>query len=185
MYRWLILACWIGFIAYWVISGAAAKKTVGGIWRGMAIRAVIALAVVVILRGEAGGVLRTSPVADSANPMRAIIGVVVCVIGLAFAIWARVHLGRNWGMPRAVKENPELVTSGPYAYVRHPIYTGMLVAMIGSAVVVGWSWLLLPVLFGAYFVYSAFEEQKLMLRNFPDSYPAYRQRTKMLILFVL
>jgi protein-S-isoprenylcysteine O-methyltransferase Ste14 len=183
-YRWLIIACWIGFIVYWAISAAAARKTVGGVWRGMAVRAVIALAAVVLLRGRVGGALRTSPI-DAATSTRAGIGVAVCVIGLAFAIWARVHLGRNWGMPRAVKENPELVTSGPYAYVRHPIYSGMLVAMIGSAMVFGLSWLLIAVISGAYFIYSAIEEEKLMRRTFPDSYPAYQQRTKMLIPFVL
>jgi len=184
-YRWLIIACWIVFIVYWAISAAAARKTVGGVWRGMVIRVVIAVAAVVILRSQGGGALRASPTAAAANSTGAVIGVAVCVIGLAFAIWARVHLGRNWGMPRAVKENPELVTSGPYAYVRHPIYTGMLFAMVGSAMVFGWSWLLLAVVSGAYFVYSAFAEQKLMLRTFPDSYPAYQQRTKMLIPFVL
>jgi protein-S-isoprenylcysteine O-methyltransferase Ste14 len=88
-------------------------------------------------------------------------------------------------MPRAVKENPELVMTGPYAYVRHPIYAGMLVAMIGSGLVAGWPWILFTVVFGAYFLYSATEEEKLMLRTFPDSYPAYQQRTKMLVPYVL
>jgi protein-S-isoprenylcysteine O-methyltransferase Ste14 len=179
-YPAIILACWAVFIAYWVIAGRGTKRTVGDVWRGMGIRAVILLTGFVLLRDQLRDVLR-----GSANPAHPIVGVAVCVGGLAFAIWARVHLGRNWGMPRAVKENPDLVTSGPYALVRHPIYTGMLVALIGSASVVGWSWLLLPAMLGAYFIYSALVEERLMLHTFPDSYPAYRSRTKMLVPFVI
>lgn len=179
IYPGIILACWAVFIAYWMISAATAKRTVGGVWQGMGIRFVIVLVMLIVLRHEVASVLYQSPSAADAT-----IGVVVCVGGLAFAIWARAHLGRNWGMPRAVKENAELVTSGPYAFVRHPIYTGMLVALVGSAFVVGWSWLLLPAVLGVYFIYSALLEEKLMLRTFPDSYPTYKARTKMLIPFV-
>jgi len=63
------------------------------------------------------------------------VGVALCALGIGLAIWARTYLGRNWGMPMSRKENPELVTSGPYAYVRHPIYTGLLIAMLGSVTV--------------------------------------------------
>ncbi len=87
-------------------------------------------------------------------------------------------------MPQSVKENPELVTSGPYAYIRHPIYTGVLVAMIGTALVTSMLWLLIFVVTGGYFIYSALEEEKLMLKTFPDSYPAYKARSKMLIPFI-
>lgn len=87
-------------------------------------------------------------------------------------------------MPMSVKENPELVTSGPYAYIRHPIYTGFLLAMLGSAFVVGnWEFVLF-VIFGLYFSYSARTEEKLMTRTFPTQYPQYKQRTKTLIPFV-
>ena len=185
IYPRLITACWIIFLAYWLISGVTAKKTVGLAWPAVVIRAVISVALIGLFRDKVLGALRGSSPAGSASSTRAGIGVALCVLGLAFAVWARVHLGRNWGMPRAVKENPELVMSGPYSYVRHPIYTGMLVAMIGSGLVAGWPWLSLTVVFGAYFIYSAIVEEKLMLRTFPDSYPAYRQRTKMLIPFVL
>ena len=179
-YPGIILACWAVFIAYWLIAGRASKRTLGDVWRGMTIRAVILLIGFVLLRDQLRNVVR-----GAAHPTHPIVGLVVCVAGLAFAIWARVHLGRNWGMPRAVKENPELVTSGPYVFVRHPIYTGMLVALIGSASVVGWSWLLLPAMLGAYFIYSALVEEQLMLQTFPDSYPVYKARTKMLVPFVI
>ena len=55
-------------------------------------------------------------------------------VGLGFAIWARRALGHNWGTPMSQKYEPELVTSGPYWMVRHPIYSGILVAGLGTAV---------------------------------------------------
>jgi protein-S-isoprenylcysteine O-methyltransferase Ste14 len=88
-------------------------------------------------------------------------------------------------MPRAIKENPELVTSGPYRYVRHPIYTGVLLALLGSTLVAGPWWLIVFVIACIYFFYSAKQEEKRMLAAFPDTYPAYMQRTKMLVPFVL
>ena len=116
-----------------------------------------------------------------ASPLLDPLGVMLCWGGLGFAIWARIHLGKNWGMPMSVKENPELITSGPYAYVRHPIYTGVLAAAIGSALVVGTGWLVLMVLLAIYFIYSAKKEEALLRRTFGQHYDMYAQRTKMLI----
>src|SRR6185503_8446049 len=103
------------------------------------------------------------------------------VVGITFAIWARYTLGRNWGMPMSVKEKPELVTSGPYALVRHPIYTGVLLALLGSTFVVGLWWLIIFAVGTIYFLYSAAREEALMMKEFPNEYPAYKARTKMLI----
>jgi protein-S-isoprenylcysteine O-methyltransferase Ste14 len=112
-------------------------------------------------------------------------GCILLLSGLGFAVWARLHLGRNWGMPMTQKAQPELVTSGPYAYVRHPIYFGILVAMTGTALATN------PCLFIAwgamtiYFAHSARAEEALLTRLFPTSYPRYRNATKMLIPFTL
>ena len=65
------------------------------------------------------------------------IGLALLCAGLAFAVWARVELGRNWSGSVTVKEGHELIRSGPYAYVRHPIYTGLIAALIGTAVIIG------------------------------------------------
>lgn len=99
-------------------------------------------------------------------------GVGFCALGVGLAILARTYLGRNWGMPMSRKENPELVTSGPYALVRHPIYGGMLLAMLGSTLGESVFWVLPFILFGIYFIYSATREERLMVRQFPDRYPA-------------
>jgi protein-S-isoprenylcysteine O-methyltransferase Ste14 len=82
------------------------------------------------------------------------------------------------------KDEPELVTSGPYHVVRHPIYSGILVAGVGTAVALSWRWLTAVALAGVYFLYSATVEERYMTEQFPDSYPAYKRSTKMLVPFV-
>ena len=82
------------------------------------------------------------------------------------------------------KDDPELVTSGPYHLVRHPIYSGILVAGVGTAMALSWIWLVAVVLAGAYFVYSATVEERYMTEQFPNSYPVYRRSTKMLVPFI-
>ena len=85
----------------------------------------------------------------------------------------------------SLREKPELITSGPYQFVRHPIYSGFLLAMFGTGLADGTTWLLILIVMGIYFIYSAKTEEKMMLKEFPEKYPAYMKKTKMLIPFVL
>ena len=82
------------------------------------------------------------------------------------------------------KEDPELVTSGPYHLVRHPIYSGILVAGVGTAIALSWLWLIAVGLAGVYFLYSATVEERYLSEQFPDSYPVYKRSTKMLLPFI-
>jgi protein-S-isoprenylcysteine O-methyltransferase Ste14 len=109
------------------------------------------------------------------------IGLALFLTGLGLAVWARFYLGRNWGTPMSEKVDAELVTTGPYRYIRNPIYSGLILAAIGTAVAVNWYWLLAAVFMGAYFTYSAIVEERIMERLFPNDYPAYKRSTKMLI----
>ena len=122
--------------------------------------------------------------ATTTDPWLQGIGLAFFVLGLALAIWARLYLGRNWGMPMSQKVDPELITTGPYHSIRHPIYSGIILAMIGTAIAVSVYWLVAVVLLGAYFVYSAVMEERLMTGLFPGSYPEYKRSTKMLIPFI-
>jgi protein-S-isoprenylcysteine O-methyltransferase Ste14 len=79
------------------------------------------------------------------------------------------------------KDEPELVTSGPYRLVRHPIYSGILVAGTGTAVTLSWMWLIVVALAGVYFIYSATVEEHYLTEQFPDTYPMYKRSTKMLV----
>jgi protein-S-isoprenylcysteine O-methyltransferase Ste14 len=130
-----------------------------------------------------GNTLNLRPFGELALDVAAA-GAALCIVGLAFAIWARVSLGRNWGMPMTQHENPELVTSGPYRLVRHPIYTGMSSMLIGTALV--YPLAALPCLgMVGYTVYSALREERDMEQRFPGSYAEYKKRSKMLVPFLL
>jgi protein-S-isoprenylcysteine O-methyltransferase Ste14 len=124
--------------------------------------------------------------AANADPWRAGIGLVLFALGLGLAVWARVHLGRNWGTPMTQKVEPELVTGGPYRLARHPIYSGILVAGAGAgtAAALSWLWLTAVALAGMYFLYAARVEERYLTEQFPDDYPPYKRSTKMLVPFV-
>ncbi len=183
----LIKALWLVLFAYWMVAAIGAKRNVGtrlrwtknGLRLGVIVLSLLALRMVPLVRHA----LQDAQAYVAGSVLIGAIGVVFCVLGVGLALWARVHLGRNWGMPMSTKESPELVTTGPYAFVRHPIYTGILLAMLGSTVGENAFWVLPFVLFGAYFVYSARREEELMIEHFPEQYPAYMQRTNMLLPF--
>jgi protein-S-isoprenylcysteine O-methyltransferase Ste14 len=88
-------------------------------------------------------------------------------------------------MPMTERTEPELVTSGPYRFVRHPIYSGLLLAVLGTALAISLYWLIALAFLTAYFTYSATVEERLMTTSFPGEYDSYRARTNMLIPFVL
>lgn len=83
------------------------------------------------------------------------------------------------------KIDTDLVTSGPYRLIRHPIYSGVLLMIIGTAVGITPLWWLVAAAAGFYFVHSARAEERYMAERFPDTYAAYRARTKMLLPFLL
>jgi protein-S-isoprenylcysteine O-methyltransferase Ste14 len=180
-YALITTALWLVFIVYWAVSAIGAKKSKHRPWRGIGVRVAIVLVVLLLFRSTSGRRFAASVFISTPGPVIGGIGVVLCATGIGIAIWARSHLGRNWGMPMAVKESPDLVTAGPYAHVRHPIYSGMLLAMLGASMSEGLWWLGFVVVFGTYFIYSASREERTMMREFPTQYPDYKRRTKMLI----
>jgi protein-S-isoprenylcysteine O-methyltransferase Ste14 len=115
-----------------------------------------------------------------------IAGLVLTLGGCLFAIWARVTLGKNWSGRATVKAGHELIVSGPYSLARHPIYTGLLLASIGTALATAeWRCILGLALIVSGFAAKIGQEEKLMMQTFPDAYPRYRQRVKALIPGVL
>ena len=176
---------WVIFWVGWFAASAGAKRGQRGRgnWARFAgVRVALILVVVLLVRLR---VLKGHGVGYVRDPVLWGVGLAIWVLGLGLAVWARIYLGRNWGMPTSTKEDPELVTSGPYRTIRHPIYTGILLAMIGSAIAVSVWWLIAVALIGGYFIYSAFVEERNMTRLFPSAYPEYQQSTKMLIPFQL
>lgn len=169
---------WIIFWIYWLASAVSANASTGG-RRRLPMTGLTALSVFVVLRVFRGGGLAVH------SPVLGAVGAVLFLSGLGLAIWARIHLGRNWGMPMTERIEPELVTSGPYRFVRHPIYSGLLLALVGSTLATNFLGLLIVVIVGAYFYYAATVEERNMIAAFPTAYPAYREHTKKLIPFVL
>ncbi|HVA54160.1 MAG TPA: isoprenylcysteine carboxylmethyltransferase family protein [Acidimicrobiales bacterium] len=172
----------LGWAAFWIAWLVAALSTKRGRvpWsRELGIRSVLVIGAIVLFRS---GAFRNDGL--NTDPLRASFGLLLFALGLGFAIWARVHIGRNWGTPMSQKDEPELVTSGPYQLVRHPIYSGILTAGFGTAIALSWLWLLPMALASAYFVYSATVEERYLSEQFPDTYAAYKVSTKMLVPFI-
>jgi protein-S-isoprenylcysteine O-methyltransferase Ste14 len=176
--RIAIAIAWGVFWIYWLVSAFGAKRSVAG-RRRLPVNGATAVVAFLLVRVFHGGSLAVH------SPVLGAIGAVLLAAGLLLAVWARVHLGRNWGMPMTERAEPELVTSGPYRFVRHPIYSGLLLGLLGTALATDLLGLILAVPLGAYFYYSASVEEKNLTVTFPTAYPAYRTATKMLIPFVL
>ncbi len=112
---------WVVFWLSWFVAAFSMKRGRVPWSRELRIRAVIVFVVILLFRL---GAFRSHGLNN--DPWRAGVGLVLFALGLGFAVWGRVHIGRNWGSPMTQKDEPELVTSGPYRLVRHPIYSGLL-----------------------------------------------------------
>ncbi len=170
---------WGAFWLYWLVEAFSTKRGRVSWSRELRIRAVIAVIVILLIRLGAfhGHGIQTDT--WLAGP-----GLFLFALGLGLAVCARVRIGRNWGSPMTQKDEPELVTSGPYHLVRHPIYSGILVAGIGTAVALSWNGLIAVVLAGVYFLYSATVEERYLTEQFPDTYPVYKRSTKAFLPFI-
>jgi len=177
----IIGAGWIVFWAYWLVMALTAKAGQARWTQFAGIRVGIILVILLLLRLR---VLKGHEAATG-NPWLLGAGLALFVLGLALAVWARGYLGRNWGMPMSQKADPELVTTGPYRRIRHPIYSGIILAMVGTAIAVSPYWLAAVVIVGAYFLFSAVVEERNMAKLFPTDYPPYKRSTKMLIPYIL
>lgn len=114
------------------------------------------------------------------------LGAALTVAGLLFSVWARNHIGTNWSAIVTIKQDHQLIISGPYALVRHPIYTGLLLAFIGSALARGeWRGVLAVVIAFAAFWRKLRLEERWMHEQFGDAYSAYSSRVAALIPFIL
>ena len=168
---------WLAFWLYWLAVAAGSKESVSGGWRSR------------LAGGGAIGAFVIVGILPRSLPTHvlalAVPGTALFACGIALAVWARLHLGRNWGMPTSQRAEPELITSGPYRFVRHPIYTGLLTAMLGTALVESLAGLIVVAVMIPYFCFCGTVEEKNLTTAFPDAYPEYRSRTKMLLPFLL
>jgi len=181
-YRHLIAWLWCAWALYWGLTALSTKSTVRRQALTSRLGYVAALAVAALLIAWPWSWLgaRLWPRSYGAYWC----GVAVLAAGLAFSVWARVSLGRNWSGSVTVKEGHELIRSGPYALVRHPIYTGLLVAVAGTAIVSGTVRALLG--FGvaaAALWWKLRAEESFMRETFPGEYERYSASVPALIPF--
>ena len=172
---------WIVFWIGWLIAAFTAKSSQGQGSRYAFVRIVLIVVVALSVRESLTGRRGLG-----AHPGWALAGagVALWACGLALAVWARLYIGRNWGMPMTRREEPDLVTTGPYRFVRHPIYSGLIAALAGTALATTLWALIAAAALSGYFVYSAYQEERFLVREFPVAYPAYQARSKMLLPYI-
>ncbi len=176
-----LVVCWGALLLTWLAgavfyeSRAPATRTRSRLGSTVLIGVIIVSAVSVALPGADWRLLVVHPAWARAA------GLVLLAAATALAIWARVVLGTMWSAAPAVKQQHQLRTTGPYGITRHPIYTGMLGMLLGSLLLSGGRWM---IAFPVYLVLLEIKirvEERLMLAQFPDEYPRYRQRVPQLI----
>ncbi len=178
---------WIVFGSFWLLAAFTQKRSVRrqSIDSRLLQMSVVLLALAPFyIAGRRFGILREHFLPKTADIQY--IGLLLMLIGLGFAVWARFTLGRNWSGMVTVKENHVLITHGPYAWVRHPIYTGILLALLGTAIVGGIFASLVAVAVATLALWLKLRtEEKFMTETFGEQYTAYRQRVKALIPHVI
>lgn len=182
---YFIALCWAGWLAYWVAMAFTSKRTVERAgFLGYRLAGIAAFAACAIV-GRALNVTSQSRAWHTPLALGLACDLIV-LAGVAFTVWARVTLGRNWSAEVTFKEGHELIEAGPYRLVRHPIYTGLLLMALGTALdwarAVGFA-LLVALCAGLW--WKARTEERVMLAHFPDSYAEYRRRTHAIVPFVL
>jgi protein-S-isoprenylcysteine O-methyltransferase Ste14 len=183
---YFVVACWLVFGVYWLLGSLRAKAIAEKQSRGAAMQHRLALGLGCFLL-----IFRKFPAPLNAalTPHTGVwqaAGAVVCLVGLAATLWARRTLAGNWSSDVTFKHGHELIKTGPYRFARHPIYTGLLVMFLGTAVQMCAmrAWLALPVITAGFWI-KLRQEERLLLRHFPATYPAYQKSVKALIPFVL
>ncbi len=187
MFHWFIAAgfavAWGVLVIVWVVGAFSTKSTARS--ASYASRLVLLAPLLIVWLLVNAHVISPSwlvirPLPD--NPAIQLLGLALTVLGCLFAVWARVTLGSNWSGLPTVRREHELITRGPYALARHPIYTGILLALAGSAIANGASgWMMAWLLVFVSYAVKIRQEEKLMMETFPQDYPAYRRRVKALI----
>ncbi len=173
---------WLAWAAYWIISAYTAKET--KLSEGLFIRLqhLVPLAAGFLLIFYFKGIICGRFYRISAIEY---IGVAVTLGGLLFAVWARVHLGRYWSGIITLKEGHKLIRSGPYKYVRHPIYIGFLAAVFGSALAAstGDAFIGFAIMLLSYLV-KIHREEEFLSRQFGDEYLRFKQEVPALFPFI-
>jgi protein-S-isoprenylcysteine O-methyltransferase Ste14 len=177
---------WALFGVLWLLPAAFGKRTIQRQTSGARIfqLSLLVAAYVLFAHSDLGWELLNRPLVPGGKATTAI-GYGLLLSGMLFACWARIFLGSNWSANVTLKEDHALVSSGPYRIVRHPIYTGLLVALLGTAIALGpLRCFLGVVLAAAAWKIKSMTEEAFMLQQFGDRYMRYRMQVKSLVPYI-
>jgi protein-S-isoprenylcysteine O-methyltransferase Ste14 len=186
IYHYLFLVLWVAFLVYWQMMAFRVKVT-------QRLEPVASRVLRVVLFGSAI-VLWSVPLPVAwlnvqlwaQDRLTFWAGFAITLAGLLFSVWARVQLGRNWSRSVTIKEDHELIVAGPYALVRHPIYTGLLTGFVGTTLAVGEVRAVLAFALFAIPIWIKLRlEEKWMRGQFGATYKAYSERVAALVPYLL
>lgn len=170
---------WVAFLVVWLIWAVRTKATQvrEGVFSRLSYTIINVVAFYLMFSGDAPREYLSARL-FSPNPLTAALGIAITFAGIAFAVWARVYLGGNWSSSVTLKVGHQLIRSGPYRWVRHPIYAGMTLAMFGTAIVRAQVRGAIAVIL----VYLGFKikskiEERVMTDTFGAEYDDYRSST--------
>jgi protein-S-isoprenylcysteine O-methyltransferase Ste14 len=180
--RIVIPTFWLAWGVFWTAAALHTKPTrwrESGSSRALHVIPLLACAALLAMPRWLPPILKARVVPP--GPLLPLLGALLVGAGLGLAVWARARLGRNWSGTVTVKEHHEFVRTGPYLIVRHPIYSGLLLALIGTATAIGeWRGLLAVACALIGFLWKIHVEEKRMRLTFSD-YEHYRRQTAALI----
>lgn len=182
LFIYLTWLFWLVMILYWILTVRTSSQTtirseVIPLFK-LVLSALITYLPLPIGGWFARGLLRTNLGTNLA-------GVFLCASGVSVAIWARHVLGRNWSGKVVVQQEHHVVDEGPYRMIRHPIYLGVLLAMLGVCVILGYIFSFAYLIFCIFgLVRKSKQEEELLISQFPGKYEQYQKRTKALIPYV-
>ena len=171
---------WLIFLVVWAVSALRVKRTrLRETKLGTIFQIVFGILVSLIFTLRLGSLNeRFLP----PNPVMEMVGIALAAIGIGIAIWARYYLGRNWSANVVIKQDHELIRRGPYARLRHPIYSGVLLGLLGTVIALDkWRYLLGFVLLAAYFWTKASREEALLSREFGPAWEEHKKHSGFLL----
>jgi protein-S-isoprenylcysteine O-methyltransferase Ste14 len=174
---------WLAWLVYWSLSAIAikaAERRESPRSRASHVVPLVVGVLMIVAPQTPWGVLSWRPVPYDSG--MAWVGTLLLALGLAFSVWARLHLGRNWSGDVTMKYDHELIKTGPYRFIRHPIYTGLLLALVGCAIARDELRGLVGLLIAAAALVRKLRlEERWLSERFGNDYARYREKVAALI----
>ena len=176
--------CWGVFVAFWIISAFSVKRTKAKEPLPHRLYLVLVLVAAALLNGSVR-IIHWNRAVLPHTVATGILADFLVLVGLLIALWARVTLGGNWSARVTLKEGHELVETGPYRVVRHPIYSGLLLMVLGTVVLAGQTSGFIALVISFCGVWIKLRREEALLTNHLPGYSEYMRRTKALVPFFL